>query len=160
MTDFWSIIVVFVAIGALQYTIILYLLFFGLGVRGFLTSALSIVIGVILCFGQLDNNAVKVTIGKPSAIEFNYDELIKSKINTDLTTESLTKSAFDQLTNGFKKGVFLLIPFLLVDVLVTHLLRILEISTISSSIISFPMKILLFLSVDGFNLVLNQLNVS
>lgn len=62
-----------------------------------------------------------------------------------------------QLRDGFALGMVLLIPFLVIDVLVITVLGLLGTSQVSSALIAVPLKILLFVSVDGWRLITGRL---
>lgn len=72
---------------------------------------------------------------------------------------NLLVSAFlvTELKAAFQLGFLLLLPFLLIDLLVTNLIMLLGVTQISSALVSLPLKILLFFAVDGWTLVAEKL---
>ena len=65
-----------------------------------------------------------------------------------------------ELNSGFKMGFSILLPFLVLDLIVANLLIGLGLSMVSPTIMAFPLKILLFLSVDGWMLITKGLILS
>ncbi len=55
-----------------------------------------------------------------------------------------------ELTRAFAMGLALMLPFLLVDLVVSQVLMLLGLTGLSTASVSTPLKILLFLSVDGW----------
>lgn len=87
-----------------------------------------------------------------------------------LTKETLPKKATDiklyqlipafllsELQTAFQIGFIIFLPFLLVDLIVTVILMTLGMMMIPPMTISLPLKILLFVLVDGWNLVIQAL---
>jgi len=62
-----------------------------------------------------------------------------------------------ELKLAFQLGFIILIPFLVVDLLVTNVLMSLGITQISQHVVSLPIKILLFFIVDGWLLITEKL---
>lgn len=58
-----------------------------------------------------------------------------------------------ELTEAFSLGVALLLPFLVIDFVVANLLVALGLSSLSSTQVSLPLKLLLFVSIDGWGLL-------
>lgn len=58
-----------------------------------------------------------------------------------------------ELQQAFSLGVMLLIPFVVVDLLVVNALAALGVSTVPAAVLSFPLKLMLFVAVDGWNLI-------
>lgn len=68
-------------------------------------------------------------------------------------------SAFmlSELSAAFAIGLLLLVPFVVIDLAVANLLMALGASQISQQVISLPLKILLFVVVDGWGMVSGKL---
>lgn len=68
-------------------------------------------------------------------------------------------SAFliSELSDAFKIGFILLVPFVVIDLLVVNVLMALGIQQMSPLVVSLPLKILLFLAVDGWTLISERL---
>jgi flagellar biosynthesis protein FliP len=62
-----------------------------------------------------------------------------------------------ELTTAFQMGVIVLLPFLVVDLAVSSLLMSMGMMMVPPATISLPLKLLLFVLVDGWNLVAGSL---
>jgi flagellar biosynthetic protein FliP len=62
-----------------------------------------------------------------------------------------------ELTTAFQMGVIVLLPFLVVDLAVASLLMSMGMMMVPPVTISLPLKLLLFVLVDGWNLVAGSL---
>jgi len=62
-----------------------------------------------------------------------------------------------ELRAGFIIGFFLFIPFVMVDMIVSSILMSMGMMMLPPMMISMPFKILLFVLVDGWNLVIGSL---
>ena len=62
-----------------------------------------------------------------------------------------------ELKTGFQMGFFLFIPFLLIDLVVSTTLLSMGMMQLPPAMISLPFKILLFVMVDGWNLLIASL---
>ncbi len=62
-----------------------------------------------------------------------------------------------ELTTAFQMGVVILLPFLVVDLAVASLLMSMGMMMVPPSTIALPIKLLLFVLVDGWNLVAGSL---
>lgn len=58
-----------------------------------------------------------------------------------------------QLKAALVIGVMLLIPFVLLDLVVAHILSLLGMQQVGAQVVSLPLKILLFLAIDGWGLL-------
>jgi flagellar biosynthetic protein FliP len=65
--------------------------------------------------------------------------------------------AISELKTGFQMGFFLFIPFLLIDLIVSTTLLSMGMLQLPPAMISLPFKILLFVMIDGWNLVVASL---
>lgn len=65
--------------------------------------------------------------------------------------------AISELTTAFQMGVMVLLPFLLVDLVVASLLMSMGMMMVPPTMLSLPIKLLLFVLVDGWNLVVGSL---
>jgi flagellar biosynthetic protein FliP len=66
---------------------------------------------------------------------------------------ALPAFAISELTTGFQMGVIILLPFLVVDLAVASLLMSMGMIMVPPATLSLPIKLLLFVLVDGWNLV-------
>ena len=62
-----------------------------------------------------------------------------------------------QLTEAFQIGFFLFIPFLVIDMVVANILQAMGMFMLSPTIISLPFKLLLFVMIDGWVLLVKNL---
>lgn len=85
----------------------------------------------------------------------------KPKTRDDLSTVALI-SAFitSELRTAFQMGVVIYLPFLVIDMLVSSILMAMGMMMLPPAMISLPFKILLFILVDGWNLVIKSLVTS
>ncbi len=65
--------------------------------------------------------------------------------------------AISELKTGFQMGFFLFIPFLLVDIVVSTTLLSMGMLQVPPMMISLPFKVLLFVMIDGWNLLVGSL---
>jgi flagellar biosynthetic protein FliP len=65
--------------------------------------------------------------------------------------------AISELKTGFQMGFFLFVPFLLIDLVVSTTLLSMGMMQLPPAMISLPFKILLFVMVDGWNLLISSL---
>lgn len=65
-----------------------------------------------------------------------------------------------ELKTGFQIGFLLFVPFLIIDLVVANILLSLGMFMLSPVMVSLPFKILLFVLVDGWNLIVRGLLVS
>jgi len=62
-----------------------------------------------------------------------------------------------ELRTGFIIGFFLFIPFLMVDMIISSILMSMGMMMLTPMLVSLPFKILLFILVDGWNLIIGSL---
>ncbi len=65
--------------------------------------------------------------------------------------------AISEMKTGFQMGFFLFVPFLLIDLIVSTTLLSMGMLQLPPAMISLPFKILLFVMIDGWNLVVGSL---
>ena len=65
--------------------------------------------------------------------------------------------ALAELKSAFRVGFFLLLPFLVLDLLIAVALLATGMHTIEARVLSLPLKLLLFVSVDGWSLLVHGL---
>lgn len=65
-----------------------------------------------------------------------------------------------EITEAFQIGFLLFLPFLILDLLTANVLMALGMHMISPTTVSLPLKLLLFVSVDGFSLLASALLLS
>ena len=82
-----------------------------------------------------------------------------AKLTKQYSTFSVLIASFlvSELKEAFHLGFIVLIPFLVLDLLVTNVLLALGVAQISQAVVAFPLKILLFFAVDGWGLISEKL---
>jgi flagellar biosynthetic protein FliP len=65
--------------------------------------------------------------------------------------------AISELKTGFQMGFFLFVPFLLVDLVVSTVLLSIGMLQLPPMMVSLPFKVLLFVMIDGWNLLVGSL---
>jgi flagellar biosynthesis protein FliP len=68
--------------------------------------------------------------------------------------------AISELKTAFQMGFLIFIPFIIIDMIVASVLMAMGMMMVPPSLISLPFKILLFILVDGWNLVVQSLFLS
>jgi len=175
-----STMVVLLAGGGVQSIVTLQFLLTGIGVRsiflGFCAVLLGVWIGTVRLEPTLKNSitlnemffpTLSSASGQPlskesvenllqSRVDPRVDELLKAKLAS--STASLPiRVLLSDLTRALYAGILLLIPFIIIDLVVQHVFRLLEFNGISTAVVALPLKVLLFLSVDGWSLLTERL---
>ncbi|NMB83642.1 MAG: flagellar type III secretion system pore protein FliP [Ignavibacteria bacterium] len=84
--------------------------------------------------------------------------LERPKNREDLPTYVLIPAfVLSELRTGFIIGFFMFIPFIMVDMIVSSILMSMGMMMMPPMMISLPFKILLFILVDGWNLIIGSL---
>jgi flagellar biosynthetic protein FliP len=92
-----------------------------------------------------------------------FSELSQNKLNDAHDPEKIPLSVLipsfvtSELKTAFQIGFVIFIPFLIVDLVVASVLMSMGMMMLSPIIISLPFKIMLFVLVDGWNLILGTL---
>lgn len=66
--------------------------------------------------------------------------------------------ALSELRKSFQMGVTFLVPFVVIDIFLAVLISLVGISSLSVEMVSFPAKILAFLALDGWSLVMRTIS--
>lgn len=134
---------------------------------------------------KISENAIKPYMNKEITMQEAYDELKKpvtefllkqtreadlelfaenSSIDTsNITNEELPLSiivpafAISELKTAFQIGFIIYIPFLVIDLVVSSTLMSMGMFMLPPAMISLPFKLLLFVMVDGWNLLIKSL---
>lgn len=92
------------------------------------------------------------------ALFISFAEMEKPATRNDLPTYILIPAfVISELRAGFIIGFFLFIPFLMIDMIVSSILMSMGMMMIPPMMVALPFKILLFVLVDGWNLVVGSL---
>jgi len=110
----------------------------------------------------LRNFMFKQTREKDLALFVHYAKLENSVKNLDDVPTYVLIPAFiiSELKTAFQMGFVIFIPFLVIDMIVASTLMSMGMLMLPPVMISLPFKILLFVMVDGWNIVVNSLLVS
>ena len=65
-----------------------------------------------------------------------------------------------ELKQGVLIGLSLIIPFLIIDIAIANILTVLGVSLISPQLLSLPLKLALFVSVDGWLILVKKISAS
>jgi flagellar biosynthesis protein FliP len=85
----------------------------------------------------------------------DYD---KPKTRADIPTHALIPAfAISELRTGFQIGFVLFIPFLIIDMVVSSVLMSMGMMMLPPMMISLPFKLLLFILVDGWHLIVGSI---
>ncbi len=91
----------------------------------------------------------------------NMSKLDKPQTPADVPTYILIPSyILHELTVAFKIGVLLYIPFIIIDMVVASILMAMGMMMLPPVQISMPFKLILFVLIDGWGLLTNQLFIS
>ncbi|TCS82951.1 flagellar type III secretion system pore protein FliP [Tepidibacillus fermentans] len=101
---------------------------------------------------------IKQTREKDILLFLNYAKMDKPK-NVDQMPLSVLVPAFaiSELKTAFQMGFMIFIPFLIIDMVVSSILMAMGMMMLPPVMISLPFKILLFILVDGWYLVVKSL---
>ncbi|MFD1177204.1 flagellar type III secretion system pore protein FliP [Paenibacillus puldeungensis] len=90
-----------------------------------------------------------------------YTKLEKPKSYADIPISVLVPAfAISELKTAFQMGFMIFIPFLIIDIVVSSVLMAMGMMMLPPVMISLPFKVLLFVLVDGWYLVVKSLLVS
>ncbi|MED4401518.1 flagellar type III secretion system pore protein FliP [Metabacillus fastidiosus] len=100
----------------------------------------------------------KHTREKDLALFLNYANLEKPKTIEDIPLTALVPAyAISEIKTAFQIGFMIFIPFLVIDMVVASVLMSMGMMMLPPVMISLPFKILLFVLVDGWYLVIKSL---
>ena len=101
---------------------------------------------------------VKQTREEDLALFVKMANLGKPNTISDIPTYVLIPAfAISELRIGFQIGLLLFVPFVIIDLVVASILMSMGMMMLPPAMISLPFKILLFILVDGWNLVVGSL---
>jgi flagellar biosynthetic protein FliP len=104
------------------------------------------------------NFMFKYTREKDLALFLNLSQVKQPLSKNDIPTSALIPSfIISELKTAFEIGFFLYIPFLMIDMIVSSTLMSMGMMMLPPIMISMPFKILLFVMVDGWNLIIRSL---
>lgn len=100
----------------------------------------------------------KYTREKDLALFLKLGQVNQPLAKSDIPTSALIPAfIISELKTAFEIGFFLYIPFLMIDMIVASTLMSMGMMMLPPIMISMPFKILLFVMVDGWNLIIRSL---
>jgi flagellar biosynthesis protein FliP len=103
----------------------------------------------------------KQTRDEDLALFVKMAKLDKPKNRDEVPTYALVPAfAISELRKGFQIGFMLFIPFLIIDMVIASILMSMGMMMLPPVMISLPFKILLFILVDGWHLIVSSLLTS
>ncbi|MCM3763580.1 flagellar type III secretion system pore protein FliP [Neobacillus niacini] len=103
----------------------------------------------------------KQTREKDLNLFLDYTKSEKPKTIQDIPITVLVPAfAISELKTAFQMGFMIFLPFLIIDMIVSSILMAMGMMMLPPVIISLPFKILLFILVDGWHLIVKSLLVS
>jgi len=94
-----------------------------------------------------------------AAIDAEINDPLVKRLMHDLTV-TLPAFVLSQLTEAFQIGFLLFVPFLVIDLVVSNVLMAMGMQMMSPVTISMPLKLLLFVLVDGWRMIMRGLVLS
>jgi flagellar biosynthetic protein FliP len=92
------------------------------------------------------------------ALFIELGRIDKPKAATDLPMRVVIPAyVISELKTGFQMGFFLFVPFLLIDLVVSTTLLSMGMLQMPPAMVSLPFKVLLFVMIDGWNLVVGSI---
>ncbi len=108
-------------------------------------------------FRQMDNNGAKRSL----KLFIKLGNIPKPKGPDDVPLHVLVPAfVLNELTRAFTMGVMIFIPFIIIDLVVSSVLLSIGIIFLPPVIVSLPIKIILFVLVDGWNFLVEGLIMS
>jgi flagellar biosynthetic protein FliP len=91
-----------------------------------------------------------------------FDELAHPDLRTDVRAETdmrilIPAFMISELRRGFEIGFLVILPFLVIDMIVSTLVMSMGMMMLPPSVIALPLKVLFFVLIDGWNLVIGSL---
>ncbi|MBL4952956.1 flagellar type III secretion system pore protein FliP [Neobacillus sp. YIM B02564] len=100
----------------------------------------------------------KSTREKDLALFLDYAKIKKPKTVEDIPLRALVPAyAISELKSAFQMGFMIFVPFLVIDMIVSSVLMSMGMMMLPPVMISLPFKILLFVLVDGWYLIVESL---
>lgn len=103
----------------------------------------------------------KHTREKDLALFLDYAKMDRPETIEDIPLTALVPAyAISELKSAFQMGFMIFVPFLVIDMIVASILMSMGMMMLPPVMISLPFKILLFILVDGWNLIVKSLLMS
>ncbi len=108
--------------------------------------------------GPLKQFMSKSTREKDLALFMDYAKMKKPKKVEDIPLRALVPAyAISELKTAFQMGFMIFVPFLVIDMIVSSVLMSMGMMMLPPVMISLPFKILLFVLVDGWHVIVESL---
>jgi len=112
---------------------------------------------------SVENTGKEVIAGQPPASQSQamaVSKMAKSSPSKDDFQVLIPSFVTSQLKEAFEVGFLIFIPFVIIDMVIANILLAMGMSMLSPSVISLPFKLLLFVLVDGWFLIVRGLVLS
>lgn len=127
----------------------------------YLNEEISQEVAIEEALDPLRDFMLKQTEGKDLRLFMDIAEIDGVESEDDIPTKALIPAfVIGELKKAFKMGFILFIPFLVIDMVVASTLMSMGMMMLPPIMISLPFKILLFILVDGWHLVIRSLVLS
>lgn len=90
-------------------------------------------------------------------VQTKWPERYRDTIKSNSLLILMPAFTLSQLTEAFKIGLLLYLPFVAIDLIVSNILLAMGMMMVSPITISLPFKLLIFILIDGWGLLLGQL---
>jgi type III secretion protein R len=89
-----------------------------------------------------------------------WPESVRANVKDDDFIILLPAFVSSELTRAFEIGFLLFLPFLIIDIVVSNILMAMGMMMVSPTLISLPLKLFLFVAVDGWSRLMHGLILS
>jgi len=89
-----------------------------------------------------------------------WPESARANVKDDDFIILLPAFVSSELTRAFEIGFLLFLPFLIIDIIVSNILMAMGMMMVSPTLISLPLKLFLFVAVDGWSRLMHGLILS
>jgi type III secretion protein R len=89
-----------------------------------------------------------------------WPESVRANVKDDDFIIVLPAFVSSELTRAFEIGFLLFLPFLIIDIIVSNILMAMGMMMVSPTLISLPLKLFLFVAVDGWSRLMHGLILS
>lgn len=89
-----------------------------------------------------------------------WPESYRNKVKDDDLIILMPSFVSSELTRAFEIGFLLFLPFLIIDIIVSNILMAMGMMMVSPTLISLPLKLFLFVAVDGWSRLMHGLILS
>lgn len=124
----------------------------------YLNNKINLTKAIDLAQNPLRDFMFKQTREKDISIFYTITNSERPKTKNDVPTLILAAAfIISELKTGFTIGFLLFIPFIMIDMIVSSVLLAMGMMMLPPMMISLPFKLLLFVMVDGWNLIVGSL---